>query len=136
MGHFEELVKKLHSESILTYYDMLKIYSKINGDIFTDNCIKYDTNYKMNAIYYCINSKKVSLIHYLMQSVDPKIPKKNNFSYRRICKTKHCVCLNHYKRYKAKYKAEYIRKKNNEKVKIIFNIQKIGNRDLVVNFDR
>lgn len=133
MGHFEEIIKKLHPESSLTFYDILKIYSKINGDIFSDNCIRYNTNYKMNTIYYSINSKKVSLLHYLFQSLDPKIPRVNYYSYRKTCKTKHCICLKHYKRYLSKWREKML----NPKPKIIINIdRKTSKNDLVVNFDQ
>ncbi len=112
MTHFDKLVNKLHENSLLTYYDMLKIYKKINGNIFGNECIIYKTNHKKDNMYYCLRSKRVALLHYLVQSINPKIPKINNYSYKRICETNHCICLKHYKRYISRYRE----RNNNKKV--------------------
>lgn len=130
MKHFNNIVNRLHDESLLNYADIEKIYKKINGNIFGDKCIIYNTRYKKNLLYYCIRTKRVSLIHYLMQSINEDIPKINNYSYKRICKTHHCICLNHYKRYICKY-----REKKNNPIAINYKDDLTPKGCLKINFD-
>ncbi len=107
----EEIMTKLHKNSLLKFQDIIRITRRITESIFTDKCSIYKSGYSKNRLNFSFsvlkNNRKqtqsVCLVDYLFQSINPNIPKVNNISYKKLCTTKHCIAVNHFMPYESKH---------------------------------
>lgn len=101
----EEIMSKLHKNSLLKYRDIIKITRKLTKSIFGKECSVYSTKSMKKIIPYSFlftdsnnrhYSRSISLIEYLFQSINSNMPKINNISYKKVCETKNCINYTHY----------------------------------------